>query len=184
MELQGERLIPAPRAMTWEALNDPEFLKTCIAGCESLERAGDDAFTTLVALKVGPVSARFKGHLKLLDVKPTSSYTMQFDGQGGAAGFGKGAADVLLEDAEGGQTRLKYSARAQVGGKMAQMGSRLVDAAASKVAEDFFQAFETRLREKAGAALPAPAPAAGPRKLLWIVGAAIILALVIYWLSR
>jgi hypothetical protein len=183
MELQGERLIPAPRELTWAALNDPEFLKACITGCESLEKAGDDAFTAVVAVKVGPVNARFKGHLKLLNVQAPTSYTMQFDGQGGAAGFGKGSADVVLEEVEGRQTRLKYSSRAQVGGKMAQIGSRLVDAAASKVAEDFFQAFETRLREQVGAA-PPPAPEARPSKALWIVGAAIILALLIYWLSR
>jgi carbon monoxide dehydrogenase subunit G len=183
MELRGERLIPAPRATTWGALNDPEFLKACIAGCESLELAGANAFTTLVAVKVGPVSARFKGNLKLVEVKPPTSYTLQFDGQGGAAGFGKGSADVVLEDAEGGQTLLKYSARAQVGGKMAQIGSRLVDAAASKVAEDFFQAFETRLRAQVGA-VPPPPPAARPNRILWIVGAAIIAGLLIYWLSR
>jgi carbon monoxide dehydrogenase subunit G len=182
MELQGERLIPAPRATTWTALNDPEFLKACIAGCESLERSGDDAFAALVAVKVGPVSARFKGNLKLLDIRPPSSYTLQFDGQGGAAGFGKGSADVALEDAEGSQTRLKYSARAQVGGKMAQIGSRLVDAAASKMAEDFFLAFETRLREQVGAAPPLPAPKR--YRVLWIVGAAIILALLLYVIMR
>jgi len=183
MELQGERLIPAPRDLTWAALNDPEFLKACITGCESLEKAGDDAFTAVVAVKVGPVNARFKGNLKLLNVQAPTSYTMQFDGQGGAAGFGKGSADVVLEDAEVRQTRLKYTARAQVGGKMAQIGSRLVDAAASKVAEDFFQAFEARLREQVGAA-PLPEPEAKPGKVLWIVGGAIILALLIYWLSR
>jgi hypothetical protein len=184
MELQGERLIPAPRALTWDALNDPAFLKDCIAGCESLDKAGDDAFTALVAVRIGPVSARFKGNLKLLEVKPPSSYTMQFDGQGGAAGFGKGSADVSLEDVEGGQTRLKYVARAQVGGKLAQVGSRLVDAAAAKVAEDFFLAFETRLREKVGAAPPPPAPAAAPSRLWWVVGGAIILALLLYLLTR
>jgi hypothetical protein len=186
MQLQGERLIPAPRATTWTALNDPAFLKACIAGCESLERTGDDAFAALVAVKVGPVNARFKGSLKLADVKPPDSYTMQFDGQGGAAGFGRGSADVVLEDAEAGQTRLKYTARAQVGGKMAQVGSRLVDAAAAKVADDFFQAFEARLREQVGAAapVPAPAPAAGLQRLWWVAAAAALLALVLYLVTR
>jgi carbon monoxide dehydrogenase subunit G len=190
MELTGDRLIPAPRERTWAALNDPEVLKACIAGCESLERTGDDAFAALVAVKVGPVSARFKGNLKLSNVQAPSSYTIHFDGQGGAAGFGKGSADVALEE-EGGQTRLRYTARAQVGGKMAQIGSRLVDAAAAKVSEDFFQAFETRLREEVGvpaevpAAVPAePAAAAGPSRLLWWVGAAAVIVLVLFWALR
>lgn len=189
MELTGDRLIPAPRARTWEALNDPEVLKGCIAGCESLERTGEDGFTALVAVKIGPVSARFKGSLKLSDVQPGSSYTIHFDGQGGAAGFGKGSADVSLAD-EAGQTRLRYTARAQVGGKMAQIGSRLVDAAAAKISEDFFQAFETRLREEAGvpAAVPAEAPAAAPSVLArygwWIAGGALIVLALAWWLAR
>ena len=144
MELQGERLIPATVAQTWEALNNPETLKACIAGCESLERTGDDAFTAMVAVKVGPVSAKFKGNLKMTNIQAPNSYTINFDGQGGVAGFGKGSADVALTD-EAGQARLKFVAKAQVGGKMAQIGSRLIDAAASKIAEDFFTAFEAKL---------------------------------------
>jgi len=189
MELTGDRLIPAPRARTWEALNDPETLKACIAGCESLERTGEDGFTALVAVKIGPVSARFKGSLKLSNVQPGSSYTIHFDGQGGAAGFGKGSADVALAD-EAGQTRLRYTARAQVGGKMAQIGSRLVDAAAAKISEDFFQAFETKLREEVGvpAEVPAEAPAAAPSVLArygwWIAGGALIVLALAWWLGR
>ncbi|WP_393938742.1 CoxG family protein [Piscinibacter sakaiensis] len=160
MELQGERLIPATVPQTWEALNDPETLKGCIAGCETLERVGDDGFTAVVAVKVGPVSARFKGNLKLTNVQAPDSYTINFDGQGGVAGFGKGSADVALSP-EGGQTRLKYLARAQVGGKMAQVGSRLIDAAAGKIAEDFFKAFEATLTARYPA--PAAAPAAASR---------------------
>jgi uncharacterized protein len=183
MELQGERLIPAPLDTTWAALNDPDTLKACIAGCESLERAGDDAFAALVAVKVGPVSARFKGNLKLSNVVAPKSYTINFDGQGGVAGFGKGSADVVLA-AEGEQTRLKYNAKAQVGGKMAQVGSRLVDAAAAKVAEDFFKAFETHLRPAETGQVPLPADTPkGNRALWWGVGALIIL-LLWYWLSR
>ncbi len=180
MELTGERLIPAPLETTWQALNDPQILKECISGCESLERAGDDAFTTVVAVRVGPVSARFKGNLKLTDVQAPHSYKINFDGQGGVAGFGKGSADVNLSQ-EGAGTRLRYVARAQVGGKMAQVGSRLVDAAASKVADDFFSAFEARLQPAAapGAVPPAaPAPAAaGSRMWIWIVGVLVLLAL-------
>ena len=152
MELIGERVIPASRQRTWEALNDPDTLKACITGCESLEREGDDGLVALVAVRVGPVSARFKGKLKRSDVVAPVSYTIHFDGQGGVAGFGKGSADVALSDAGTGRTTLKYVARAQVGGKLAQIGSRLVDSAAAKIAEDFFQAFETRLREETGVA--------------------------------
>ncbi len=183
MELKGERLIPAPVEKTWAALNDPAVLKGCIAGCESLERSGDDAFTALVAVKVGPVSAKFKGNLKLLDVKPPTSYTIQFDGQGGVAGFGKGSADVALA-AEGSGTKLSYVAKAQVGGKMAQVGSRLIDAAAAKIAEDFFTAFEAALKPaEAEAPTAAAAPAAGQNWIWWAVGAAIVLA-ALWYLTR
>jgi len=153
MELQGERLIPSPLDITWAALNDPETLKSCIAGCESLVRTGDDAFAAVLALKIGPVSARFKGNLQMSNIRAPHGYTINFDGQGGVAGFGKGSADVALV-AEGDQTRLKYSARATVGGKMAQVGSRLIDATAAKITEDFFKAFAARLR---GPEVPAAA---------------------------
>ena len=157
MELQGERLIPASVDTTWAALNDPEVLKSCIAGCESLERTGDDAFSALVAVKVGPVSARFKGNLKMTNIEAPNRYTINFDGQGGIAGFGKGSADVALSPQGPQQTKLAYAARAQVGGKLAQVGSRLIDAAAAKIAEDFFKAFEARLQ-----ALQAPVAASAP----------------------
>lgn len=194
MELTGDRLIPAPLDATWAALNDPDVLKDCIAGCESLDRTGDDAYAAVVAVKVGPVSARFKGGLKLTDIQPPTSYTIHFDGQGGVAGFGKGSADVSLAD-ESGNTRLRYIARAQVGGKMAQVGSRLIDAAAAKIAEDFFAAFEEKLRPMAEAqasesTVPAAAsatmmsrsPAVG-RTWMWAVGALLAIALV-YWMTR
>jgi len=191
MELQGDRLIPAPLDKTWAALNDPDTLKACIAGCESLERNGDDAFAALVAVKVGPVSARFKGNLKLTNVAAPTSYTINFDGQGGVAGFGKGSADVSLAE-EGAQTRLKYHARAQVGGKMAQVGSRLIDAAASKVAEDFFKAFEAHLAPPAPAAgtaadtgqVPMPADTPKNNRALWIGIGALVLVLLWYLLGR
>jgi len=189
MELQGDRLIPASLDKTWAALNDPDTLKACIAGCESLERTGDDAFAAVVAVKVGPVSARFKGNLKMSNVVAPTSYTINFDGQGGVAGFGKGSADVVLAP-EGTGTRLKYSAKAQVGGKMAQVGSRLIDAAAGKVAEDFFKAFEAHLSPPAAAApadagqVPMPADIEkGNRALWWGIGAVIVLAL-LYFLTR
>lgn len=145
MELTGERLIPAPLSATWDALNDPDILKQCIAGCESLGRTEADAFAAVAVVKIGPISARFKGTLKMTNVQAPNSYTLNFDGQGGVAGFGKGSADVSLSE-EGDQTRLRYSAQAQVGGKMAQIGARLIDAAAAKIAADFFAAFEDCLR--------------------------------------
>ncbi len=190
MELQGERLIPASVDATWQALNDPASLKVCIAGCESLVATGPDAFAAVVALRVGPVSARFKGNLQMTNIVPPHSYTINFDGQGGVAGFGKGSADVALT-AEGAQTRLKYTARAQVGGKMAQVGSRLIDAAAGKITEDFFKAFEAHLLATTGGAMPAsaeaPAAAAaaapGSKTIWYIVGAVVVLA-ALYFLTR
>ena len=190
MELQGERLIPASVDKTWASLNDPEVLKACIAGCESLERTGDHAMTAVVALRVGPVSARFKGNLNMTNVQAPNSYTINFDGQGGVAGFGKGAADVALTAEGENSTRLAYTARATVGGKMAQIGSRLIDAAAGKITEDFFKAFEARLQASAapGAVAPATVPAPSEpdgsiTKLWWLIGAVIVLA-VIYFVIR
>ena len=151
MELHGDRLIPAPVATTWAALNDPEVLKSCIAGCETLERTGDDGYAAVVALKIGPVSARFKGNLKMTNIDAPNGYTINFDGQGGVAGFGKGSADVKLAAEGDAATRLTYDARAQVGGKMAQIGSRLIDATAGKITDDFFKAFEAHLRALAPA---------------------------------
>ncbi|WP_280151114.1 carbon monoxide dehydrogenase subunit G [Piscinibacter sp. XHJ-5] len=190
MELQGEKLIPTDLQRTWEALNDPDTLKACIAGCESLERDGD-GFRAVVAVKVGPVSARFNGKVVLGNVQPPRSYTISFEGQGGAAGFGKGSADVALEP-EGASTRLRYNATAQVGGRMAQIGSRLVDAAARKLTDDFFAAFEQRLQPPAAEAVEPPvvaAPVPQPtrdndlRKLWWLI-AALIVAAVIYFVVR
>ena len=194
MELQGERLIPASVDKTWASLNDPEVLKACIAGCESLERTGDDTMTAVVALKIGPVSARFKGNLAMTNVVAPTGYTINFDGQGGVAGFGKGSADVALTAQSPQQTLLKYTARATVGGKMAQIGSRLIDATAAKITEDFFKAFEAHLQASAAPAesaagapvVPAPAAPAAPDsnssivKLAWLVGAVVVLAIVYF----
>jgi uncharacterized protein len=191
MELQGERTIPASVDTTWSALNDPQVLKSCIAGCESLERTGPDAMTAVVALKVGPVSARFKGHLSMTNVQPPNSYTINFEGQGGVAGFGKGAADVALTAQGAQQTLLKYSARATVGGKMAQIGSRLIDATAAKITEDFFKAFEAHLQagaapaEGAVAVVPAaPAVSDGSMAKLWWLIAAVVVLAIVYFVIR
>ena len=188
MELQGERLMPASVDATWAALNDPDALKACIAGCESLDRTGPDAYSAVVALRVGPVSARFKGNLQMTNVQAPNSYTINFDGQGGVAGFGKGSADVALTP-QGAGTLLKYNARATVGGKMAQVGARLIDAAAGKITEDFFKAFEAHLQARAAPAGAEPAlPVAaasteGIAKVWWLIGAVVVLA-ILYFVIR
>ena len=158
MEMTGEQLIPASQQETWEALNDPEVLKACVPGCESIDRLSDTEYQVLMVVRVGPVSAKFKGKLALSDLDPPQSYSIAFEGQGGPAGFAKGSAQVRLS-ASNGQTRLAYDVKASVGGKLAQIGSRLVDAAARKVANDFFGAFNERM-----AALHAPAEAAHERE--------------------
>jgi carbon monoxide dehydrogenase subunit G len=144
MEMTGEQLIPASQAATWTALNDPEVLKACIPGCESIEKSGDNEYTVQMTARVGPVSAKFKGKMALSNIQPPNSYAIAFEGQGGVAGFAKGGAEVSLK-AEGSATRLSYKAKANVGGKLAQIGSRLVDAAAAKVAGEFFAAFNERV---------------------------------------
>jgi uncharacterized protein len=154
MSMTGEVTLPADKSTVWAKLNDPETLKACIAGCESLERTGDDAYTAVVALRVGPVSARFKGNLKMTNVAPPTGYTINFDGQGGVAGFGRGSADVSLTPLSESSTKLAYNARATVGGKMAQIGSRLIDATAGKITDDFFKAFEAQLQARAPSGAP------------------------------
>jgi uncharacterized protein len=144
MEMSGEQLIPAPKQAVWNALNDPQFLKACVPGCESIEPAGDNEYQVLMVARVGPVSAKFKGKLTLSDIRPPESYSLAFEGQGGPAGFAKGGAQVRLS-AEGAATRLAYDVKASVGGKLAQIGSRLIDAAAKKVADDFFRNFNEKM---------------------------------------
>ena len=168
MELTSQQALPVTPAQAWDALNDIEMLRRSIPGCETIAPDGENRFQVVVAASVGPVKAKFRSKLQLLDVVPPVSYTMQFDGQGGAAGFGKGTARVRLEPADGGQTMLHYAVNAQVGGKLAQVGSRLVDMAAQKMARDFFEGFERVLLEvypPAPAAAPAPAEAARPAGL-------------------
>ena len=145
MEMTGEQRIPASQADTWAALNDPEFLKACLPGCESIERVSDNEYTVLLTARVGPVTARFKGRMAISDAKPPNSYALTFEGQGGVAGFAKGSASVQLASQGTAETLLSYQAKANVGGKLAQIGSRLVDAAAQKVAGDFFAAFNERM---------------------------------------
>ena len=149
MEMSGEQLIPATQQQTWDALNDPAMLKQCVPGCESIDPLGENQYQVLMVARVGPVSAKFKGKLTLSDIQAPDSYSIAFEGQGGAAGFAKGGAHVrLAPQAE--STRLSYDVKASVGGKLAQIGSRLIDAAAKKVADDFFRNFNQKVGELHG----------------------------------
>ena len=142
--MSGEQLIAASQQDTWTALNDPEVLKACVPGCESITLVNPNEYQVLMTARVGPVSAKFRGRLSLSDIKPPHSYALAFEGQGGAAGFAKGGAQVKLFP-ENSQTKLVYDVKANVGGKLAQIGSRLVDAAAKKVADEFFNNFNKRV---------------------------------------
>jgi len=145
MEMTGEQRIPASQAATWAALNDPEFLKGCVPGCESIEPSGENQFSVQMTARVGPVTAKFKGRMRISDIDAPHSYALAFDGQGGVAGFAKGTASVRLTAQGSEATLLQYQAKANVGGKLAQIGSRLVDAAAHKVANEFFTAFNDKM---------------------------------------
>ena len=157
MEMTNSRVVPAPVAAVWQALNDPAVLKACIPGCESLERVGDDEWRATMAAKVGPVSAKFSGKMRMTDSTPPSGYTLKFEGQGGAAGFANGEARVTLVPAANDETKLTYVVKAQVGGKLAQIGSRLIDGAAAKLADDFFAKFSAQFAPAVTAADVAPA---------------------------
>jgi carbon monoxide dehydrogenase subunit G len=152
MDMTGEYRIPAPRQTVWEALNDPEILKACIPGCESLEKSGDEMVATVVT-KIGPVKAKFAGKVRIENPDPPNGYSIVGEGQGGVAGFAKGGADVRLAE-DGADTVLTYTAKAQVGGKLAQLGSRLIDGTAKMMAEQFFSAFSNRVGGAAAAAAP------------------------------
>ncbi len=147
MELSGSRIIAADRETVWEKLNDAETLKACIPGCEELTGNADDGFEAVVKQKVGPVKATFKGTVRIEDANPPSSYRLVGEGKGGVAGFAKGGADVTLAD-EGDETLLSYEVRATVGGKLARLGSRLIDSTAKKVANQFFENFHNHVSAK------------------------------------
>jgi carbon monoxide dehydrogenase subunit G len=150
MEMKGEQRVPATQQQTWDGLNDPEVLKACIPGCESIEKLSDTDYQVFMTARVGPVSAKFKGKLTLSDLDPPHAYSIAFEGQGGVAGFGKGSARVQLAP-DGDATTLSYAVTASVGGKLAQIGSRLVDAASKKLANDFFSAFNEKMASLHGA---------------------------------
>ena len=144
MDISGEFTIPALRERVWAALNDPQVLSRCIPGCEELNRTGEHSFDAKMSTKIGPVKARFDTSIELSDINPPASYTISGQGKGGPAGFGKGAAQVVLEE-QGAETILRYTADLQVGGKLAQIGSRLVGGTAKKIANDFFTRFVEEL---------------------------------------
>ena len=165
MKMTGEQSIAAPRERAWAALNDPEVLKQCIPGCQSLERDGDNNFKAVVAIKVGPIGAKFTGAVTLSDIDAPNAYTLSGEGQGGPAGFAKGSARVRLTEEGPETTRLAYDVDAQVGGKLAQVGGAVIDATAKQLAGNFFKKFGQIVSAPAAApapAAPAPAEAAAP----------------------
>jgi carbon monoxide dehydrogenase subunit G len=156
MDMTGERRIPAPRQTVWEALNNPDVLKLSIPGCESLEKLEGDQMRATAAVKVGPMSARFSGKVQLSDIDPPNGYRISGEGQGGPAGFAKGGANVALKD-DGTDTLLTYTVNAQIGGKLAQLGARLIDATAKQMADAFFDRFSQQVQAMMPpAAAPAP----------------------------
>lgn len=155
MDMQGSRPLAITQQQAWDALNDPEVLKLCIPGCDKVEPTGENQYAVGMAVKIGPVSAKFSGKITLSEIVPPQSYTIGFDGQGGVAGFGKGKAQVSLQPTDNG-CELSYTVNAQVGGKIAQLGQRLIDGAAKGMAEDFFKRFDDEMQRRH----PAPAPAA------------------------
>jgi uncharacterized protein len=212
MEMTGEFRIPAPRQRIWEALNDPEILKQSIPGCQTLEKVSDTEFNGKVVASVGPVRATFGGKVTLSDLDPPQSYTISGEGSGGVAGFAKGGAKVNLAE-DGGATVLHYEVQAQVGGKLAQVGSRLIDGVARKMANDFFARFAAAVapgepqvapaepaqgeaaaaapaagNEQSAAEIPPPtvAPGAAGTGLppaVWVTGLALIVILILYFFT-
>jgi carbon monoxide dehydrogenase subunit G len=157
MEIIGQQIIAAPRDAVWRALNDPAILKQCLPGCESVEQTSPEEFHVVIKATIGPLRARFAGVLRMADVKAPQSCVMHFEGQGGVVGFGKGTSSVSLREIPEG-TELSYKSQAQVGGKLAQVGSRLIDSVAKKMADDFFKALRQQL---APSAEPKPATVPG-----------------------
>lgn len=193
--MQGSRQLAITQQQAWEALNDPAVLKACIPGCEKVEPTGENQYAIGVALKIGPVSAKFAGKIVLSEIVPPTSYTINFEGQGGAAGFGKGNSAVLLKPNDAG-CELTYTVHASVGGKIAQLGQRLIDGVAKSMAEDFFKRFddamqtahpaayaakENAITEIAGHAASTGATASNSSKIplwMWIAGAVAVVGVV------
>ncbi len=206
MEMQASRQLAVTQQQAWDALNDPAVLKVCIPGCDKVEATGENQYAIGMALKIGPVSAKFKGNIELSDIQPPVSYKLTFEGQGGPAGFGKGSAAVVLT-ANATGCELAYSVQASVGGKVAQLGQRLIDGAAKSMAEDFFKRFDLEMQkqhpeayaardaaeavksESTTVATPSKAVSvdstaiAGIPRWIWMVGATVALA-ISYWLAN
>jgi len=205
MDMTGEYRIPAPREAVWKALNDPDVLKQCIPGCDEIEKKSETEFAAKVTAKVGPVKAKFGGNVQLTDLDPPNGYTISGEGTGGAAGFAKGGAKVSLAE-DGGETVLSYTVNATVGGKLAQIGSRLIDSTAKKMAGEFFSKFAEVVSSEAAAtpaaelepepvaAAPAaaatPSPAAAPAQqkgiptAVWVVGVIVILGALMWFFQQ
>jgi carbon monoxide dehydrogenase subunit G len=185
MDLTGQRHLSIDRGAAFAALNDPAVLKDCIPGCEAIERTGENQYVITIAAALGPVRASFRGKLEVEDAIPPESYTLRFEGQGGAAGFAKGMAKVRLVEDNG--TRMEYSVNVQVGGKLAQVGNRLIDSAARKLSEEFFTAFEKRVATAPAPASPAAtptAPALSGTRYAWILVIAIAIIAVLVMLRH
>lgn len=196
MQMQGSRQLSVSAQQAWDALNDPEILKQCIPGCQKFELESENVYQTAAAIKIGPVSAKFTGKVELTDIQPPKSYTLNFEAQGGVAGHGKGVSHVeLVENDQG--VELRYTVESQVGGKLAQLGQRLIDGAAKSMADDFFKRFEKALGDHTGAGSEAPTtavnqstqepaiasstgtPSGGVPRWLWLAIAAAVAAVII-----
>lgn len=189
MDMQGNRQLAATQEQAWAALNNPDILKACIPGCEKFELTEENNYNVGVALRIGPVAAKFSGTVKLMDIQPPHAYALQFEAQGGVAGFGKGESKVTLTpNAEG--CELSYTVHSKVGGKIAQLGQRLIDGAAKSLAEDFFKRFEEELQKRNETQAPSDsateATTAGTEKpaprWLWLAGAVLVGALIWAWM--
>ena len=190
MDMTGQRTLKATQQQAWEALNDPEILKECIPGCKKFEATGDNALAVSAGIKIGPVAATFNGNVQLTDIVAPTSYKLNFDAQGGVAGFGKGESAVELKPLPEG-CELHYTVHSTVGGKIAQMGQRLIDGVAKNMAEDFFKRFEAALEKRYpqpedAASTAAPAPAAAPTSSglpTWVWAAGAVAVAVVLWLA-
>jgi carbon monoxide dehydrogenase subunit G len=191
MEMQGSRQLAINQQQTWDALNDPEVLKLCIPGCDKIEASGENQYSMAVSLKIGPLAAKFAGKIALSDINAPHSYTIAFEGQGGPAGFGKGNAKVQLHpNADG--VALEYTVHASVGGKIAQVGQRLIDGVAKSMAEDFFKRFDQEMQkrypeayaERPAALAPAAQDPTAARVPTWVWVAAAAVGVVAYLVVR
>lgn len=162
MEMTGTHTVPAPIERVWKELNDPDTLKACMPGCESIEADGENTYRIVIAAKVGPVSAKFSGTMRMTEIDAPRSCMLRFEGNGGAAGFVNGEARVTLTELDNGATTLAYSAKAQIGGKLAQIGSRLIDGTARKMTDEFFERFVAISSQTVEAPITVATPTAAP----------------------